>query len=128
MDASLSTEKVYAWRAYAATSDINYIQENNNVIFGDFCWKMYRTTDTGGVKLIFNGAAENGQCLDNRGNHVGFTSRTSLNLAGNFFYGTDYNYDAERGTFSLAGDIIQSEWNAETIPSLYGRYTCCLGS
>ena len=28
---------------------------NNNVVFGDHCWKMVRTTETGGVKLIYNG-------------------------------------------------------------------------
>ena len=29
--------------------------DNNNVLFGDFCWKIVRTTNTGGVKLIYNG-------------------------------------------------------------------------
>ena len=29
--------------------------ENNNIIFANFCWKMVRTTSTGGVKLIYNG-------------------------------------------------------------------------
>ena len=28
---------------------------NNNVLFGDFCWKIVRTTETGGTKLIYNG-------------------------------------------------------------------------
>ena len=28
---------------------------NNNVIFGDYCWQMVRTTDTGGIKMIYNG-------------------------------------------------------------------------
>ncbi len=28
---------------------------NNNVIFGDLCWQVVRTTDTGGVKMIYNG-------------------------------------------------------------------------
>ena len=28
---------------------------DNNVIFGGFCWKMVRTTETGGVKLLYNG-------------------------------------------------------------------------
>ena len=31
------------------------IAKNNNVFFGGFCWQMVRTTDTGGVKLIYNG-------------------------------------------------------------------------
>ena len=29
--------------------------EDNNVIFRNYCWKIVRTTDTGGVKLIYNG-------------------------------------------------------------------------
>ena len=29
--------------------------QDNNVYFADLCWKMVRTTDTGGVKLIYNG-------------------------------------------------------------------------
>ena len=32
--------------------------ENNNVLFGGFCWKMVRTTDTGGIKMIYNGSPE----------------------------------------------------------------------
>jgi len=28
---------------------------NNNVIFADFCWLIVRTTETGGIKLVFNG-------------------------------------------------------------------------
>ncbi|MGN1379399.1 MAG: hypothetical protein ACI4XR_03260, partial [Bacilli bacterium] len=29
--------------------------EDNNVLFAGFCWKIVRTTDTGGVKLVYNG-------------------------------------------------------------------------
>lgn len=36
--------------------------ENNNVIFANFCWKIIRTTNTGGVKLIYNGIPNNGIC------------------------------------------------------------------
>ena len=28
---------------------------NNNVLFGGFCWQMVRTTETGGVKMLYNG-------------------------------------------------------------------------
>ena len=31
------------------------IVDNNNVLFANICWKMVRTTNTGGVKLIYNG-------------------------------------------------------------------------
>ena len=33
--------------------------EDNNVVFNNKCWKAVRTTDTGGVKLIYNGESSN---------------------------------------------------------------------
>ena len=42
--------------------------DNNNVIFGDYCWKIVRTTDTGGTKLVYNGKPmkvyPNGEALE----------------------------------------------------------------
>ena len=29
--------------------------EDNNVLFAGFCWKIVRTTETGGVKMVYNG-------------------------------------------------------------------------
>ena len=46
------------------------ILDKNNVLFAGQCWQMIRTTDTGGVKMIYNGEAEDGKCLDTRGTHV----------------------------------------------------------
>lgn len=47
---------------YSGTeNDINPIYyyrgdvKNNNINFGGFCWKIVRTTDTGGIKIIYNG-------------------------------------------------------------------------
>lgn len=48
-----SGKEVYFYRG-----DVN----NNNVLFGGFCWKIVRTTETGGVKLIYNGVVNNGIC------------------------------------------------------------------
>ena len=39
-------------------NDIYYFNgdvKDNNVLFGGFCWKILRTTETGGTKLIYNG-------------------------------------------------------------------------
>ena len=37
--------------------------DNNNVKFAGFCWKIVRTTETGGLKLLYNGLADdNGGC------------------------------------------------------------------
>lgn len=35
--------------------------DNNNVVFNGFCWKIVRTTETGGIKLIYNGTYD-GDC------------------------------------------------------------------
>ncbi len=41
---------------------------NNNVKFGGFCWKAVRMTNTGGVKLIYNGRPNSsGQCINTTG-------------------------------------------------------------
>lgn len=35
----------------------------NNVIFANFCWKIVRTTETGGTKLVYSGVpSADGQC------------------------------------------------------------------
>lgn len=31
--------------------------DNNNVVFADACWKIVRTTETGGTKLLYSGSA-----------------------------------------------------------------------
>ena len=42
--------------------------KNNNVKFGGFCWKIVRTTETGGVKLIYNGSPDaSGKCANTTG-------------------------------------------------------------
>ena len=73
--------------------------DNNNIIFADFCWKIVRTTDTGGVKLIYNGVPTNGQC-----NNTGTASQLATNSTFNsnrnslayngYMYGTVYTYNS----------------------------------
>lgn len=36
--------------------------DTNNVLFGGYCWKIVRTTETGGTKMIYNGLPKNGVC------------------------------------------------------------------
>ena len=35
---------------------------DNRLIFANFCWRIVRTTETGGVRLIYDGKPSNGQC------------------------------------------------------------------
>ena len=119
--AGVGTEKIYHW--YAPSSYANgdalatEIIDKNNVIFADHCWQMIRTTDTGGVKMLYNGEAENNQCLNTRGNHVGYNSTTTSSLSTTYYYGTSYTYDKTNNVFSLDGTITTG-----TIQP--GQYTC----
>lgn len=101
------------------------ILDNNNVLFANFCWKIVRTTETGGVKLIYNGEPnEDGQCLSDRSNHMGYGFRTTQTLYSNYYYGTSYTYDTSTSKFSLAGELTKATWNATTGPKLIGKFTC----
>ena len=45
---------------------------NNNVIFADLCWLIVRTTETGGIKLVFNGpVVENADGTESCTNYSG---------------------------------------------------------
>ena len=127
MDASKSTQKIYYYYGSNATNG-TAILDMNNVIFAGQCWQMIRTTDTGGVKMIYNGEAVDNQCLSTRGTHVGYASRTSQNLASNYWYGTDYTYDSTAKTFKVSGTTEQTMWNESNGPGLVGKYTCKLTS
>ena len=117
------SKKIYHWYADNNTNG-TAILDKNNVIFAGHCWQMIRTTDTGGVKMIYNGEAVDNQCLSTRGTHVGYASRTSQNLASAYWYGTDYTYDSTAKTFKVSGTTEQTMWNESNGPGLIGKYTC----
>ena len=43
---------------------------NNNIIFNNMCWKIIRTTETGGIKLIYNGTPTDGKCETQTGENT----------------------------------------------------------
>ena len=89
---------------------------NNNIKFANFCWKIVRTTETGGVKLIYNGtAADDGSC-NNTGtaSQIGKSpynpSSISLTYVG-YMYGTVYyaitkNLTEQTDTYLYGNDVI----------------------
>ena len=123
MDASKSTQKIYH---YYGSNDANgtAILDKNNVLFANHCWQMIRTTDTGGVKMIYNGEAEDGKCLNTRNTHAGYASRKNENLNNYYWYGTDYTYDSINKTFKVSGTTEQVIWNSDNWSGLIGKYTC----
>ncbi len=64
---------------------------NNNVIFADYCWQIIRTTETGGVKLLYNGVPVGGQCNKPSGmgiDNINFNALSNDNAYAGYMYGT----------------------------------------
>ena len=78
---------------------------DNRVIFANFCWRIVRTTETGGVKLIYDGVPSNGQC-----NNTGDNS-----TIGSSAFNTNYNDNAYVGyMFGTAGSSTYASTHANT--------------
>ena len=125
--------------------------ENNNVLFGGFCWKIVRTTDTGGVKIVYNGTLKDGSC-NNTGTdsqigkssfnssykspaYVGYmynenkvyttSSKTIVNSAsfsGTIAYANAVIYDSNTETYSLDSSTATTGSNVD---NYVGKYTIC---
>ena len=74
---------------------------NNNIIFNNMCWKIIRTTETGGIKLIYNGTPTDGKCETQMGEttQIGtsaFNTSYNDNAYVGYMYGTagSDNYEA----------------------------------
>lgn len=117
------SKDIYHWYA-GSNAEGTQVLDKNNVIFAGHCWQMIRTTDTGGVKMIYNGEVENNQCLNNRGAHVGYSLPISQSLNSNYWYGTEFEFNNSSGVFSLSGNTEKSVWNDSTYQNLLGKYTC----
>ncbi len=148
MDKSLSNQKIYYW--YASSDAIaNEILEKNNVLFAGFCWQTVRTTDTGGIKMIYNGQAEDGKCLSTRTTRIigesKFNSDYSsisdvgymynkrykynspgMRLSGNIKYSNSFTWDGSKYILKDEDSVIFSNISDSTnITSLNNaHYTC----
>ena len=97
---------------YYYRGDANKV--NNNIIFNNMCWKIIRTTENNGVKLIYNGVPTNGKCETQTGDatQIG-TSRFNENYDDNAYVG--YMYGA-------AGSSTYQETHANTNESTIKKY------
>ena len=73
------------------------IINNNNIVFAGFCWKIVRTTEPGGVKLIYNGVYDStNKCSNTGATYVGtsaFNTTSSSPADIGYMYGTRYRYN-----------------------------------
>ena len=112
-----------------ATKEIYYykndVTNKNNVIFAGYCWQMMRTTDTGGVKMIYNGVPVDDKCENTRSNTNGIIQgeRTTNNMNASYAYGSDFTYDLSAKTFKIDGTIKENV-NYVNDKSILGYYTC----
>ena len=74
--------------SYYYRGDIN----NNNIIFGGFCWKAVRVNGNGTTRMIYNGSPENGACTaTNSSTEIGesnFNNSYNDNAYVGYMYGT----------------------------------------
>ena len=73
--------------------------DNNNALFAGYCWKIVRTTETGGTKLIYNGLPDGtGQCTNTTGETTQLSTTSAFNENANslayvgYMYGAVYEY------------------------------------
>lgn len=101
-----------------------------NVRFAGFCWQMLRTTNTGGVKLIYNGEPDNsGHCIahnDTSTTHKGIIGidGTNANMAGNYMYSDAFTYNTSTGEFTLVNPVAKNWSNSGDKEYILGKYTC----
>ena len=100
--------------------------DKRNIIFNNMCWQMIRTTETGGIKMLYNGEPDNdGHCITYREDHkgiIGTNGNTQL-LNAEYLYGTSFTYNISTSEFTLT-DTISATWSASTYENLIGKYTC----
>ena len=111
----------------------NDASSHGNVLFAGFCWQIVRTTDNGGVKLIYNGVAENNQCKTNRSAGKGVNSSQTYvttrktNISSETVFGKSYDYNLSTNTFTITEVLSGKSWSNNS-SELIGTYSCLNGT
>ena len=119
--------------------------QNNNVLFAGFCWKIVRTTETRGVKIVYNGVQKNGSCNNtgtdsqigtsafnndyNSPAYVGYmhntaypTSYKSMSSQSNIVFGNSFTF--ANGTYTLKDTKTVATWSSGYNTINNNHYTC----
>ncbi len=131
------TRPIYYWYAKDNTK-ANNIKDSWNVVYAGHCWQMIRTTEQGGVKLLYNGEPNitivDGEtqydCSDNRNLYHMGGIESNYTISGSKVYGDNFTATTSgtTTTFTLINNdnstptstTIDSS-NASTV---VGKYTC----
>ena len=87
---------------------------NNNIIFNDMCWKIIRTTENNGIKIIYNGTPTDGKCETQTGTatQIGtsvFNENSNDNAYVGYMYGTAGS-DTYEATHANINDSIMKTY------------------
>jgi len=80
----------------------------NYVYYGGFCWKMIRTTENQGVKLLYYGTYEEGMCSIKLLGRTRFAKSGSLISESGYMYNRDYK-DRKPRIFSEPSDLERGQ-------------------
>lgn len=95
---------------------------NNRLIMDNICYRIIRTTSTGGVRIIYDGPAKNGACNNNGNNTMIGRGAFNLNTSDNAYIGYMYGYinrksyiETHINKYDSNVKSIVDEWFKDTI-------------
>lgn len=106
---------------FTGNEDVYYYYgaaKNNNVIFGKYCWKIVRTTDTGGVKLLYSGVPDSNGTCNNTGDDLLLTA-AQMNTSSNKISFQEKSADVTEHTPMHVGYMLNKSklynWHSKAI-------------
>lgn len=105
-------ERVYYYRGEV---------EDNYLLFANYCWRIVRTLEDGGVRLLYGGSPTNGSCPQTGSSaHIG-SSSTNFNSASNSnaYVGYMYGSTSTSATYAATHANTTSSTIKSTIDSWY---------
>ena len=91
--------------------------DNNNVIFDNKCWKIVRTTATGGIKLVYNGIPN----INNECNNSGVDTQITVSDTNTFAYSGGGLYRSLAYNGYMWGDVYEWTNAAPSSGSYFGN-------
>ena len=99
---------------------------NNNIIFNNMCWKIIRTTETGGIKIIYNGTPTDGKCEVQTGDttQIGtskFNENNDDNAYVGYMYGTTGSSTYEATHANINNSTVKTyidNWYSQNFDSI----------
>ena len=101
---------------------------NNNVLFANKCWKIVRTTETGGTKLIYNGLPKDtGDMCANTSQDVYIPTKKTgaFNSSYNSLAYVGYMYNSNASKYKVTSKDMSSSggYDVSTTPIAESEYT-----